>query len=84
MAASVISGLPLVVDLDLLTRYSYLLPEAVWIRGEEETEVDAALRILDMPAHQRAEKRMQLALLRDSLLKQNAVNIQSWLQQDTQ
>ncbi|CAO1624855.1 unnamed protein product [Parajaminaea phylloscopi] len=84
VAASIISGAPMVADQALLDTYSYLPRECVWFREEGETELEAALRGIEGPTSVDAirQKKDCLDRLLHQVVRDNAVSLQEWLHED--
>lgn len=84
VAASLISGAPMVADRAILETYSYLPKECVWFREEGETELEAALRGMEGPDSALAikEKKQCLDRLRHQIVRDNAVSLEAWLLED--
>ncbi|PWN24636.1 hypothetical protein BDZ90DRAFT_228826 [Jaminaea rosea] len=84
VAASLISGAPMVADQAILDKYSYLTRECVWFREEAETELEAALRGMSEVSSAQAitQKKACLKRLKDRIVAQNAVDLERWIEED--
>lgn len=79
VAASVIACVPLVAEEELLKRYTYLRPSAVWLRGEAESELNAAMRIIDLPRSALNDRVIALQKLRAELIQENEAKVRRWM-----
>lgn len=84
VAASLISGAPMVADAAILEKYSYLSEECVWFRKEGETELEAALRGMSEADSVKAIRRKKECLkrLKERIVAQNAVDLERWIAED--
>ncbi|KAJ3288621.1 hypothetical protein HK104_008059 [Borealophlyctis nickersoniae] len=71
VAAALITGVPLIGTERLLAAYAYLGSEALYIRGENETEVDAVERVLKLGKEVMKEKRKYMGSLSAEMIKRN-------------
>jgi hypothetical protein len=80
--ASVITGCPLVASSKLLSAYSYLDESSVWLRRNDESELDVVERALgESTEAQWKSKRYSLARLRQELLTANSNIARIWVEQ---
>jgi hypothetical protein len=80
VAASVITGCPIVASAQLLESYTYLDESVVWLRAEGEGEMDTVERVLrETDEAQRLAKSAALSRRRLALFEQNARLVRAWL-----
>ncbi|KAK9476872.1 hypothetical protein V1514DRAFT_321625 [Lipomyces japonicus] len=79
VATSIIAGTPLIASQAFLTAHSQIPPEAVWMQGETETELQVLQRIGHYDSKQWKEKKDRVLQLRDDLIRENVSRVSRML-----
>ena len=77
--AALVAGCPPIVDAETIKAYSYLTEESVYIQSEEETEFDVLKRVMQEPRAWRIEKKRQVRLRTQHIIKENALKVREWI-----
>ena len=79
--ASLLGGTPLVATKDLLSAYSYLPTNAVYLQEDGETELNAVGRILKLSEGERKDKSMQVRKACSEIMESNVKLVATWIEE---
>ena len=79
--ASLLGGTPLVATTEILAAYSYLPEEAVYRQREDETELSAVGRILQLKAQERKDKTASVRKACAEIIEGNIRLVGTWIRE---
>ena len=79
IAASFISGTPIVADQSILKAYSYIGEDAVYLQGANETDFDVLRRVLAGPVEWRVEKTKRVRERAEQVIEENKSKMKAWI-----
>ena len=82
--ASFISGSPLIANKELLSAYSYIGEDAVYLQGDNETDFDVLGRVLRAPQSERGEKVRRVRERAMEVVEENVSKMGEWIRKATE
>lgn len=79
IAASFISGTPIVADEAILKAYSYIGEDAVYLQSANETDFDVLRRVLAGPREWRVEKMKRVRERAEEVIEENKSKMKAWI-----
>ncbi|KAK9382978.1 uncharacterized protein V2V93DRAFT_363950 [Kockiozyma suomiensis] len=71
IATAVICGVPLIADEAIVKAYTQIPADAMWVQGQDESEIDTLARVSRMGPNVWKEKKKRILQLRDDMMEQN-------------